>query len=115
MTATDAYIECAVWTGYQTDDAGEQIELDKLDFVIPTATYAVADQTVRAFIVANAGDLIGMDDAQIGHDLWLTRNHHGAGFWDRGLGKRGDRLTAAADSLGESYAYVGDDARLYFD
>ena len=27
--------------------------------------------------------------AQIGHDLWLTRNGHGAGFWDRGLGAQG--------------------------
>ncbi len=28
-------------------------------------------------------DLRDCDPEQIGHDLWLTRNGHGAGFWDR--------------------------------
>ena len=49
-----------------------------------------------------------------GHDLLLTRNHHGAGFWDgdwpKGVGKR---LTDAADRLGEVYPYVGDDGLIY--
>jgi len=35
-----------------------------------------------------------------GHDFWLTRNGHGAGFWDRGLGAVGDRLTKHAKSFG---------------
>lgn len=38
---------------------------------------------------------------QFGHDFWLTRNHHGAGFWDRGLGKLGDDLTKIAQTRGE--------------
>ena len=29
-------------------------------------------------------DLIPSElETQAGHDFWLTRNHHGAGFWDR--------------------------------
>jgi hypothetical protein len=28
-----------------------------------------------------------------GHDFWLTRNGHGAGYWDRGLGEIGNNLT----------------------
>jgi hypothetical protein len=32
----------------------------------------------------------------LGHDLRLTSGGHGAGFWDRGLGKLGDRLSDAA-------------------
>jgi len=54
-----------------------------------------------------------LDPGQLGHDLWLTRNHHGAGFWDRGLGKLGDDLTLLAHSLGESELYVGDDDKLH--
>lgn len=42
---------------------------------------------------------------QAGHDFALTRNHHGAGFWDRGLSDVGDRLTAAAHPYGESNAW----------
>lgn len=41
----------------------------------------------------------GMDPGQIGHDLWLTSGHHGAGFWDRGLGERGDALTKWAQTF----------------
>ena len=51
--------------------------------------------------------------AQIGHDLWLTRNGHGAGFWDRGLGAQGDSLTAICEALGGVDSYVGDDGFLY--
>ena len=40
--------------------------------------------------------------AQHGHDYWLTRNGHGAGFWDRGYGPVGDRLSAIAK--GQGYA-----------
>lgn len=36
---------------------------------------------------------------QFGHDLALTRNGHGTGFWDRGLGEAGDVLTDWAESL----------------
>lgn len=31
----------------------------------------------------------------LGHDLWLTQRGHGVGFWDRGLGELGDKLTEA--------------------
>ena len=51
--------------------------------------------------------------AQIGHDLWLTRNGHGAGFWDRGLGAQGDSLTAICEALGQVDSYVADDGFLY--
>ena len=36
------------------------------------------------------------------HDFALTRNRHGAGFWDRGLGDIGARLTEAAHAYGDS-------------
>ena len=36
-------------------------------------------------------------------ESWLTRNRHGAGFWDRGLGRVGDILTEVAHSFGEAY------------
>jgi hypothetical protein len=45
--------------------------------------------------------------------MWLTRNGHGTGFWDRGLGERGDALTKSAESFGDAVLYVGDDGRIY--
>lgn len=44
---------------------------------------------------------------QFGHDYYLTREGHGAGFWDRGLGELGQYLTnvskwaGAADDLSD--------------
>ena len=48
-----------------------------------------------------------------GIDYWLTRNGHGAGFWDRGLGAVGDRLSNAC-RWQELDLYRGDDGKLYF-
>ncbi len=52
---------------------------------------------------------------QAGIDFWLTRNGHGAGFWDRdelsnGLG---DALTTIAQSFQPCDVYLGDDGFLY--
>lgn len=43
--------------------------------------------------------------AAMGHDLWLTRQHHGTGFWDRDELKAnglGDKLTEVAHAMGEA-------------
>lgn len=48
----------------------------------------------------------GYDEEQAGHDFWLTRNHHGAGYWDRKElyeGGIGDKLTEACRAAGEVY------------
>lgn len=66
------------------------------------------------FILANWNDLNDMDAVQAGHDFWLTRNHHGVGFWDRGLGERGDRLAEACRPYGEASVYLGDNGKLYY-
>jgi len=53
------------------------------------------------------------DDEQAGADFWFTRNRHGAGFWDRGLGIAGDWLSDAAKVYGSCDLYRGDDGKLY--
>lgn len=70
---------------------------------------------VEGFIQENSDDLDGLDYGQIGHDLVLTANHHGAGFWDRGLGDRGQRLTDAAHPHGSIDAYLGADRFLHIE
>jgi len=56
---------------------------------------------LRKFIEANKDDIksTGMTPEMLGHDLWLTREHHGAGFWDRGYGEAGERMTKFAHDL----------------
>lgn len=48
----------------------------------------------------------GIAPDMIGHDFWLTRNGHGAGFRDRGLGERGKYLTSIAKPFGDARMYV---------
>lgn len=46
------------------------------------------------------------------HDFWLTRNGHGAGFWD-GDWEHGDELTEICKQFPEVHLYIGDDGKIY--
>lgn len=107
----DAYVVCALWAS--TDDDGTPMDTNYTDDDITPESLAAMRADVEAFCEAEAADLDGINPEQIGHDFWLTRNHHGAGFWDRGLGDVGDRLTKAAQAYGSSDLYVGDDGKVY--
>jgi hypothetical protein len=48
----------------------------------------------------------------MGHDFWLTRNHHGAGFWDRGLGDAGKILTTLAQGYREVSLFATADGQV---
>lgn len=56
---------------------------------------------------------IGADWEQHGHDFLLTRNHHGAGFWDRGYPESLSRpLTENAQAYGEHSVLTNDSPRV---
>lgn len=51
-----------------------------------------------------------------GHDLWLTRNGHGAGFWDRPElwgATQSNSLAAIATNMGQVYLEAGDDGQVH--
>lgn len=93
------------------------------DLAPETLSRIIADcerfQTANAALLEQACSIKGdhtYDETRAGHDFWYTRNGHGCGFWDRGLGEAGDKLTAACghgtDFRG-LYSYVGDDGLIY--
>lgn len=53
---------------------------------------------------------------QVGHNLWLSRNGHGTGFWDRGF-HHGDFLDERAKRMGTCDLYLSDqiDGILYLE
>jgi len=130
-TLFDGYVTCALWasTDNADDTGGEPLDerYDRDDIAQESLEAMRAD--CDAFIQANAHDLLeyarlrptsasydasqGPAMAYAGHDFWLTRNRHGAGFWDRGLGELGDRLSEAAKVHGESTLIVGDDGKVH--
>ena len=56
-----------------------------------------------------------MGPEKLGHDIWLTRNGHGAGFFDHSFDEEIEMpLMDAGRKLGIKTLYVGDDMKLYF-
>ena len=92
----------------ESDEDGNPLDrnYDKSDIHPNTQHKMLRDS--KEFL-ADHGHLIGEDEdlATAGHDFWLTRNHHGSGFWD-GDWKNKKELTDAAHSFGEDSVYVDD-------
>lgn len=114
----DAYLECALWTGVVGQDPDESIYDLTMDDLADEARIEAAHD-VAAFLGAleeheEWADVSPIPAARMGHDFYLTRNRHGAGFWDRGLGELGDRLTVHAHSFGEAVLSIADDGKAYF-
>lgn len=104
---TRQYLETALWSSTECDEDGsmgapldEDHDLESFD--LESLQSAIKD--CRDFQESNADDLKAYaavrDIESAGHDFWLNRNGHGAGFWDRGLGELGERLSKASKVYG---------------
>lgn len=101
------YIACLFWQA--TDVGGDETDL------APEATEKIRSEC-NDFYDANRADIEEWgNDEDAGHNFLLTRNGHGAGFWDRGRGDVGDRLTEASKMYAAVYVYDGDDGLVYVD
>lgn len=106
---TRAYIEALYFTDTGCDhDIPEDAELAP-----QTLQSIIADCNGFRAVAREALERSGQDESQSGHDFWLTRNGHGVGFWDRGLGDVGDELTEYAHAYSSVDAYAGDDGLIY--
>ena len=105
---TQAYCIAALWTS-EPDELGQPGDFEPRgrEIVERLPNYwleqAKADcerfQAENETLLEQAGD-----DSQNGHDFWLTRNRHGAGFWDRGYPDEiGDALKEASQKFGEAW------------
>jgi hypothetical protein len=106
---TAAYLEAAMWTSDPEPGQGEyQADLSLIDgeFLSRAINECRDFQEVNGAWLEHAGC-----DEQNGHDFWLTRNRHGAGFWDRGYGKIGQALTDACRPYGADDGPVFADRR----
>lgn len=99
--ATEAYIETALWAS--TDGDGTPLDRLAPSHEVNQEVWERAKSELARFIQENQENIeaSGMSAGDVGHNFFLTRNGHGAGFWDRGLGDIGDQLTNAAHGYGE--------------
>ena len=117
----DGYDQCLRWVGiWDSDSDDDEPEYDSVrDWDAEAALSVLAE--CADFMAANyvemvdAAAVIGrtVDWGRMGHDFYLTREGHGTGFWDRGYGELGDRLSEAAKVYGSANVFIGDDGLIY--
>lgn len=103
----------ALWTLSDDDGnpVGDDLTVDNFD----PATRAELRGDLAVFLLTNVEDLedSGLSANQIGHNFWLTRNGHGTGFWDRGIGEAGVRLSEACKAFRDYYLDLDSDGLVY--
>ena len=106
------YVATALWASTDVD-SGESLNGDyNVDHINGECLEAMKVEC-NDFIEQNI-DLIGTNFSLAGHDFWLTRNRHGAGFWDGGWEESvGKILTERSHAFGSCDLYLADDGCLY--
>lgn len=122
----DGYLDAQLWAGLdygREDDGGNNPPLDEnysrddiADEYVETVRAEIAalvyahPLAVRMYLTSRkypagygGGFMSRATGAELfGHDFYLTREGHGAGFWDRGLGELGDYLTQISKWAGSA-------------
>ena len=108
-SATWSAIECLLWSSTISEEEREQSPLledcedwDDVDAPVSPDALESMRQDVIGFLELAESAIVesGLNSEQVGRDFTLTRNGHGAGFWDRGLGETGETLTDWATTFG---------------
>ncbi len=120
------YMVTALWSSTDNcrEDGGDPMDQNYGIEDIAPETRKTMKRDCAAFLNKNF-DAIFCDGAPVsndgsgtigmaGHDFWLTRSGHGAGFWDGDWPEpQATQLTASAKTFGRVDLYVGDDGKLY--
>lgn len=108
---TKAYIEALLWSssGDPESPLGKTANIEDVSPELMTRIEA----DCKNFQLFNSEHFDG-NYMQAGHDFALTRNHHGAGFWDGDWPEPAATiLTDAAHAVGQLELYRGDDNLVY--
>jgi hypothetical protein len=119
-SAFAAYLTCALWSSmdYAEEDEGNCVPTFATngatadDIVGADRDYLMSD--LEGFVSSEWSKVKDFDPEQVGQDLWLTQNGHGAGFWDGAYPEPiGSQLTAAAKVYGGIDLCRGDDGLIH--
>jgi hypothetical protein len=110
----NSYLTTALWASVDDNDEPLDYNYDSRDIAKETIQKSKKDINLFIRKTEKLLDSSNLDEEAIGHNFWLTRNRHGAGFWDLGLGKLGDDISKIAESFGEVNMYVSND-NIYID
>ena len=104
----EAYIEALLWSELDIDEDGEDIDnFEGCEHELDNDALAAIDSCCGDFWQWIVYRKVPEDrHAQAGHDFCLTRNRHGAGFWDGNWDEPlASALTKAAKSYGPMHLY----------
>ena len=104
----NAYVEAALWSSTDESDesGGEPLDKNYGPEDITKDALKKMRRDADSFAKAHAALIVG-EEGQAGHDFWLTRNGHGAGFWDGDWPEPAATiLTDASKKYGEQYLEV---------
>ncbi len=114
MTDLDRFIQAYIEALYFTDTGDDEQPDSDTELSPETLLDIQADCRSfwrRAVHYVPASD---MNPERAGHDFWLTRNGHGAGFWDGDWPEPyAEILTKIAKAYDEMETYLGDDGLIY--
>ena len=111
-TIFQSAIETLLWS--ECDDDGNPLDKNYEVEDISEETCDKLRKDCDNFVEANKVMLkeSGLSDELIGHNFVLSRNGHGAGFFDAGC-PHADELQRATKPYGTFGFYIGDDEKLY--
>ena len=109
------YIEAMQFSTVHNDN-GDYLE----DYELSDEARQAAVIACSRFLEKHGNDLevvrgmfIDYSYEKAGNDLFLTREGHGTGFWDRDLGHYSDVFTKYCESINVCDPYLGDDNLIY--
>lgn len=116
------YLECAFWLFQDNEDNPDKLDIDDLS----ADSLAHIKAECAAFYFRFESDIScedgptgndGSDQyAMAGHDFFLTRNGHGAGFWDGDWPEpHATKLSEASRRCGEVTLYTDNDSQVHYD
>ena len=114
-----AALDSLLWSTPDSDSESVEYLNERFSWHdVDGADQEAVESALRDFVEGNADDvaeyLERYDELDLAHDYILSRNGHGAGFCDRGLGDLGERLDDALSGTRPIGAHVvREDGRTY--
>lgn len=111
LAMATSYAETALWSSTESDDEGNMGDpLDENHGVddIDDDAFAAMVSDCESFRDCHADLLADVEPSTAGHNFWLSRNGHGAGFFDSDA-EHADELQKATKPYGsvDLYAHEG--------
>lgn len=109
-----SYIRTALWS--TSDEYGEPLDASCTPDDLSPETLSQMEKDCEDFRDQASHVIASLEHplSQIAHDFWLTRNRHGAGFWDSDYPEpQAKQLTEIARGFGSFDLFVGEDGNIH--